>query len=289
MSTRFKQTVSGAQNEPASVREIHVTRLDGVGEMVVQEFDAHALHQKSEREYTAVKKKFGPLAATDHERVNRNQKDSRFAMSPLLRDPLSINEEERRVIEARVAQAVADTKIQAQLEGEKKGYEDGLARGKEEALAIFRNEAQVRLQQVDQIIVAMESAKKRIFEENEKLIFEMIQKICKRLIMQNIKEDQDYILRLARRLMESLETRDSVTVKIHPTDLGSLELLKEGLGKSFSDLKNLKIEALDSIPVSSCRVETDSSIRVASIDQQLEEILKNLTQETAPQNEPKPA
>src|SRR6476660_1549829 len=78
--------------------ETRVMKLDASAKPVIEQFQFGKLQRAGEGDYTATKSKFGPLAGTDEDRPVRAQKDSRFSMNPLLREPLAIEEEERRAI-----------------------------------------------------------------------------------------------------------------------------------------------------------------------------------------------
>src|SRR4051812_27273748 len=82
--------------------EIKVTPFDVGAEPIVKEFTFEPIKYNGAGTYHSVKSKFGPLAATDPERLSRTQKDRRFQLNPLLREPLSVEQEERRVIEEKV-------------------------------------------------------------------------------------------------------------------------------------------------------------------------------------------
>src|SRR4051794_15717665 len=90
-----------------SVSDVRVVKLDTPEAPTVRQFQFDRLKRAGEGEYEVVKQKYGALAATDPARASRTQKDRRFTLNPLLREPLSVEEEERRVIEEKVRARVA--------------------------------------------------------------------------------------------------------------------------------------------------------------------------------------
>ena len=90
------------KNEHETTPEVRVMKLDPGTAPVVEQYNFEKIYRQGEGSYSATKAKYGALAATDPERTRRNQKDRRFSLNHLLRDPLSIEEEERRVIDERV-------------------------------------------------------------------------------------------------------------------------------------------------------------------------------------------
>ena len=142
-SGRFKSSQSFEVREAGSTAEndVRVVKLAGDGGMQVQNFAPQALANRGRGEYPSIKKKFGPIAATDPDRHSKSRKDSRFSMNELLRGPLAVEEEERKIIEEKVRVRVTAVTDEATARAHDKGYQDGLKKGFEEAYAKTREEA----------------------------------------------------------------------------------------------------------------------------------------------------
>ena len=198
-------------------------------------------------------------------------------MNALLRDPLAIEDEERRVIDARVTQHVAAVREVAWTEGEKKGYEDGLKKGRDEAYDEFRHESAKSLESFESFVQKFETLKTEIFKANERFLMELIFRVAKMVTLKELATDSDYVLRLSRQLLDQVGIRDNVKIRISPKDAQSIELLKSDLMKQFPDLKNLNIEVSPEVEGGGCTVETQWSAIDASLETQLAGLQKAMS------------
>lgn len=252
-------------------------------EMRVQTFEPPTIRAPGQRGYSSTRDRLGALAATDEGRVSRSRQDSRFALNPLLRDPLSIEDEERRVIEERVRARVQAVVDEARADAAVVGYRDGLARGQEEAFAKFQAESVGRTERIEQILGELEGARAQIFAANEKLLVDLVVRICKLVILRELKTDREYLLRLSQTIIERVGVRENIRIKLRPADLESVTMLKSGLEQSLGALKNLSIEASPEVRSGGVVVETEFNAIDASIDTQIEGLFEGLAGGTQPQ------
>ena len=61
----------------------------------ITDYEIPELEQIGKKDYEFNKKKLGPLASTDPDIQHKNQKDQRFSLNPLVRDPLAVEQERR--------------------------------------------------------------------------------------------------------------------------------------------------------------------------------------------------
>jgi hypothetical protein len=225
--SNFKLSDFSIQNETKESAEVRVVKLDTGPAPQVTSFALQELRIKGKGVYSAVKAKYGALAATDEDRRTKGR-DRRFSVNPLLRDGLAIEDEERRVIDIKIEEQVVLLREQASIDGAKKGFEEGLKKGREEGFAQFQADSAGALT-----------------------------------------TDPEYVVRLARDLMDRVGVRDNVKIRIGQKDAASIDLLKADLTKTFSDLKNLSIEVSEEIQDGGCVIETQWSAIDASIETQL--------------------
>lgn len=265
------------KTEGSGPPERRVVKLDTVAEPVVQQFEFGRLHRKGEGSYAATKQKFGALAATDLERTQRGQKDRRFSLNPLLRDPLSIEEEERRVIDQKVHDQVAAQAEVAKAKAAKEGYAAGLKQGHDDAFKNFQKEGAERTQYLENLITEAETAKADIFAANERVLMELVFRMAKMITLKEIATDKEYVLRLTRDLIEKIGVRENIRIRINPDDRDTLQMLKPGLEATFGVLKNISVEANAQVGRGGCIIETEWNAIDASIETQLKGVYEALT------------
>jgi flagellar assembly protein FliH len=267
---QFDKLKVTSESELTKGGEIRVVKLDTGSAPVVQQFNFGRLHRAGEGDYQATRAKFGSLSSTDTDRAPKGQRDKRFSINPLLRDTLSIEEEERRVIEEKVRVKIEATQAEARAKAHEEGYKAGLEQGHQEAYQRFAQEAVERLRNFDSMLKEAETAKFEIFRGNERFLMELVFRMARMITLKEIATDKDYVLRLARELIERIGVRENIRIRINPEDAKTAEILKPGLEAALGQLKNVTVEASPQVRLGGCIVETEWNAIDASLERQFE-------------------
>jgi flagellar assembly protein FliH len=256
--------------------DLRVMKLDTTSEPVIQQFNFGKLSRAGEGDYQATKAKYGSLASTDEGRDPKAQRDRRFAINPLLREPLSIEDEERRVVEERVKTRLEAIQAEARAKAHEEGYQAGLEQGHREAYQRFAQESVERLRHFDAMLNDAENAKQEIYRANERFLMELVFRMAKMVTLKELATDRDYLVRLSRELIERIGVRENIRIRIHPEDAKTADIIKPGLEAALGALKNLSIEASPQVKRGGCIVETEWNAIDASLDRQFEGIREAL-------------
>jgi flagellar assembly protein FliH len=278
--SKFKVNEFKISSENQSFEKFQISELNSEKAMVIKSFELQPLVQNGGKNYNQVKSKYGPISPTDGERANRGQKDRRFSLNPLIRDHLSVEQEEMRVIEEKVRDKVDELSDQIKIEAFSTGYNDGLQKGYEEAFKKAQLDANENLQKLEALIEQFENAKTEIFQANERFLMEVMYRIAKMVLLKDLSMDSDYLLRLAKELVSRIGIRENVIIRIHPQDVDSIKTLKEGLINAFGEMRNLKVEVSTLVQEGGCQVETEWSAIDASIETQLQSLYEALIGKT---------
>lgn len=289
-SDKIKLCKPEVKNEPVpkTAHEVsRVLKIETPQDSTIKSYALASIKEAGRGEYATIKAKCGPIAVTDPDRKVKDRKDNRFFISPMLRGPLAVEDEEARVINEKVKQIVDVVSEEAKKKGFSAGYEDGNKKGYDEAYQKFRQDGEDRLKKLELFLKECESAKAEIFRENERFLLELVFQIARMVALKEIAQDKDYITRLACELIEKVGVRENITVYIGRNDSESITKMNEGFIKNFGELKNLKIEVSDKIIDGGCRVETQWNAVDARIETQLKSIYENLLGEVK-KEEPAP-
>lgn len=260
---------------PTKSESARIVKGEAQAQPVVQQYDFGSI-KAGKQTYSAVKEKYGALAATDVERASRAQKDRRFSLNHLVRGPLSVDEEERRAIADKVKAEVDAQAGEARRKAAEAGYQEGLKRGYEEAFRNFKDEGRSRIEQLERLLAAAEAAKGEIFRANERFLVDLIYRMGKMVMLRELSTDKEYVRRLASELIERVGVRENIKVHISPEDKETLLMLKEELEQSFGGLKNLTVEASPQVNGGGCFIETEYNAIDASVETQLQGIREAL-------------
>ena len=274
--SKFEFQTFKLADEKTVSRDLEVSRQEGEVATVVEEYEFAPLKIEGKGNYRVIKAKFGPLAVTDSERTNRQQRDRRFSLNPLLKDSLSVEQEENNQLEQKVKIQIDLISQRATDAASKIGYEEGLKRGFEEAYARIRSESDESLKSFDRVIREMENAKDQIYLANEHFLIELVFRISRMVLLKDLSVDRDYVSRVAKELVGRMGARENIIIKINPDDAKIIDILKEGLDKAFGGLTNLQIEVSSQVKLGGCQVETEWNAIDASVELQLQGIYQSL-------------
>jgi len=245
-----------------------VTAMSVPNQRVAEQFTPPDLKRAGQGDYGFVRSHYGSLAITDSGREKRGVKDARFSLNPLQRDPLAVLQEESRVIEERVQERIVAVADQVRMDAHEEGYNDGLKRGFEEAFRKFQDEGARELDRFKAFLNECESAKENLFRANEQAILQILLRMGRMILLREIKEDQDYLLRLSREMLGRVGVRENVKIRVRSEDLAIAQKLKEGLEKDLGEFRNLKVESSSVIREGGVIVETDWSTIDAAVETQ---------------------
>jgi flagellar biosynthesis/type III secretory pathway protein FliH len=272
---KFKKNKYSIVDEGKSNKDVRVMKPDNVSSPEVKNFD-YSKFSTQVGDYNKVKSMYGSFAVTDSERDLKAQKDKRFNLSPLLRGPLSVEEEEKRALDERVRSRVAALAKEARDQARTDGYTEGLQKGYQEAFDKFRQEGVERLSKLDELLTGFEAAKVDVFRANERFLLELIFRISRMVLLKELSADKNYLLRLIRELIDRVGVRENITIRINPEELKTLSMLEKDIADNIGTLKNISIEGSKQVATSGCIVETEWNAIDATVETQLKGIYEAL-------------
>ena len=220
--------------EPKKSNEVKIIKLDqGQKLQEVLKLQMNPIQKIQQKSYQEFKAKVNSSSLENPSVAHKHQRDRRFSINPLLRDPLSIEEEERKAIEEKVRVRVEAVAEKAKAEAAEIGYQAGLKKGFEESAKELKAEGAVSLDKFNSLVSEIENAKAEIFEANERFLIELVFRIARNIILKELAVDKEYLSRLTKELVGKLGVRDNVTIRINPEDADIIEKLQDKLRKNL--------------------------------------------------------
>jgi flagellar assembly protein FliH len=274
MASHFTETQQKLSREAQAAPQGRIIKGDpeACASRVVSQHNFGRIQRAGEGDYQELRSKYGPLAATDPEHRALSPNGAPFAISPMLKDRLAIGEEERRAIEERVEARIAELKAQALEEARAEGLAQGFEAGKNEALARYNSVASENLDRLEKLVQEFDSFRNEIYAANERQLIDLVFRVSRMLFLKDLSKDRDYVMRLARLLVERVGARENIRIRLHPQDQAIIEELRSGLVQSFGSLPNLMVEVDPAMRGSGIQLETRWNAIDASIDTQFESI-----------------
>lgn len=258
--------IKSITQEEAVAKLVNVVELETETNQKIEELKVDALKEP--------KISRSPMQKTD-------KTSAKFVLNPVVKSALGMDREERQEIERQVQMRLAVLAEEGRKKGYKEGHAQGLEEGKKQAFEKFRVESEDVRKRLEDFLDSCNMAKWRIFEENERFLIELIFQIAKKVLLTDLKKDSEYLVRLTKELIEKVNARDHISIRIHPQEAARIEYLDKELHQKLPELKNIQIETSDRIPEGGCEVETLWSHITAHLEEQLVEIHKTLTTDQA--------
>lgn len=159
---------------------------------------------------------------------------------------------------------------QAKEEGYQAGWQEGERQGFDQYTS-----------QINEAKKVIDSAKKdyvTYLESSEKTILELSLAIASKVIATKIEGDQNYFFSLVKKAIKEVKQLADVQILVHPTNYEFIVSRKNDLLALFTNNTNLLIYPDSDLTEGSCLIESAYGRIDASIDIQLSEIKKALTE-----------
>lgn len=165
-----------------------------------------------------------------------------------------------------------DIKAHAQKQGHDEGYAEGFKKGEDAA----REEFKPFLETIEGLISDLTGFRKDMYNKGEREMVEMVVSLAKKVIHFEFSTRDDAVQEMIRLAVQSVLDRESMVIKINPTDKGYAESFRPELHHLFGEIKNITFEAHSGVERGGCIVETNFGVVDARIDklgEQMDRIL----------------
>ena len=167
---------------------------------------------------------------------------------------------------------VTEIKANAKKEGYDTGFEDGFKNGKDAA----KEEFSPFLETTQKLIEELSEFRKEMYEKVEREMVELVINLTKKVIHFEFSKREDAVKDMIRLAVQSVLDRESMVIKIHPTDKEYAESFRPKLLHMFSEIKNITFVANSGIARGGCVVETNFGVidaRIEKLEEQIDRIL----------------
>lgn len=199
-------------------------------------------------------------------------KDTRFHLHELAKANLSVEAEEEQRIEDEVARRVSLHLTDLAEVTRKNAYDEGYGKGLERARQEVISSMQADCDHLRGLVKAIDDAANLVAIENEEVLLRIMEQLIRKIFLKEVSLDREWIVRVMHQAIGMLSTRANIKLKVSRADIGRSETIMADLNRSLTDLKNVSIEADDTLSLGGCRVETD----FGTLDASIERIFVNL-------------
>ena len=163
-------------------------------------------------------------------------------------------------------------KDHAQKQGHDEGYAEGFKKGEDAA----REEFKPFLETIEGLVLDLTGFRKDMYDKVEREMVEMVIRLAKKVIHFEFSTRDDAVQEMIRLAVQSVLDRESMVIKINPTDKGYAESFRPELHNLFGDIKNITFEGHSGVERGGCVVETNFGVvdaRIDNLEEQMDRIL----------------
>lgn len=204
------------------------------------------------------------------------KKDLHFRVDQTVASQLGLEDKEKKQFDQRVQKEIERRWELQSEQAEAKGYEKGLEEGQTAAYKAEMPRIMERLQRFDQFMQEMDKMREKIFLANEAFLMDLFGQVAKMVILKEVAIDKEYLHRVVLSLLHQLGTKEDIKIFISPEDYANVDTLAQAIQKEFGKLSNTQIDAVVEIPVGGCKVETRFGVMDASVETQIQNVMKAL-------------
>jgi len=234
----------------------------------ISDYQTPALSEGKAKSYTQIKSTFEP------DNILKSQ-NSRFNLSELVSGQLSVEEDERRRFEKKVAETVAREVEKIRETVLSQARAEGYEAGRKEAFDLERARLARAIEGLLSLTSTLEKAKASLSQQYEDQLLNIAYRFARLVTHFEIEERPAVVSKTMSEILSRISKDDDVVIKICEHEFESLDLIKEELQK-LTRSGRINFELNESLNPGDCVVESISGEIASFIDLKFEKLHKVL-------------
>ncbi|NLO89027.1 MAG: hypothetical protein GX088_01635 [Clostridia bacterium] len=164
-------------------------------------------------------------------------------------------------------------------EAEERGYGEGYRKGFEKAMEEAREEADRIRSKAFKVLKEAEDRRKELIISAEGEVVDLCLAIASKVVHAHAEEHRETVVRMVRDALERLASAKHYSIIVNPKDAELLHQYIDELSRHASANAHIHILEDESVGIGGCKVETEMGLLDATLESQLDEIRKFLSEE----------
>lgn len=212
------------------------------------------------------------LDIQEHEKVIKAERmiaqESGFEIAPIVKEHRGINRQQDLERQRLIQEEVEKQLIRIQDQAYKEGFEKGLKDGQEEVFAQTRAEVEQKLESLTEMIGEVLKTQYELIAAEKMTVYRTIRNLTKWVILRELKDDGEYVIRLLEKLMSELQVKSNVLIQIDAKTFEDKPDILEVLQEKLGELNNIRVEVDYDIEGPGIVVESENGIINGSLKEQ---------------------
>lgn len=205
-------------------------------------------------------------------------KGSDFRMNDAVRVQTGIDQVEKINDEEKVEVAALEKLKEIQEGAYQEAYRLGLEEGRQKAFESVSSEIAERMGTLDTLLNAIKDLKSEMVKFNESHLIKLTFHMAARLAKTELAGNDEVMVQILRDAVGLSQDEENITVRVSPSQFEFLEELKKETGRELDFLKRIRFEPSPEVVDGGCIVETNYGEVDARIEQRIEQLWAELSQ-----------
>lgn len=188
-----------------------------------------------------------------------------FKLDDLISKQTGISASQKIKLEEEINKRALEKMQEVQEKAYKEAYDLGLKEGTKRAFDTNQEKINILLEELNVVLNQIRNAKKDLLNENETQIIDLIYYCAEKVVMSHIEKNQTIIPEIVKNVIESLDSKENIIIKLNEEDSKSIEHLMTAIGKEYEVFKKLKFVSTTEIAKGGCTFETDHGLVDATL------------------------
>ncbi len=149
---------------------------------------------------------------------------------------------------------------------EQEAYGKGFAAGEKDGLQAGEKKTQVLATELSAVIESLAGLRPDLVARYEAELVDLVLAICHKIIYCEVSLDSRVIHETVRQVLEDAPGGQPITLRLHPGDMETVDILKSRYGVSATDMNRVSLVADTSVSRGGCRLETPHGNMDATIE-----------------------
>jgi flagellar biosynthesis/type III secretory pathway protein FliH len=227
---------------------------------VVRTFEMPILGQEQRRTYQSIKKTFTVDSGST--------KDSRFLLSDMVHSQLSVEAEEERRFNDRIALEMERLSQGVHESAYKDGYAAGQEEGKKLAFEQERSRLAALIEGLTHSIGTIAEAKLKLAESYESRLVALAYRMASVVVDHQIEQNPEFVTHSIRAILEKIGQEEDIRIRLSADDHAIITQVEENL-KGFSHKGRISLDLDSSLKRGDCIVEASSGEIASFIEEKV--------------------
>ncbi len=214
------------------------------------------LVEGAQKTYTQIKSTF---------KQEMTAKDARFVLSELVANQMSVEEEEQRRFDKKVAETVESTLKGLRDEARESGFKAGFEAGRSEAYNEEKARLAVHVESLAEATKTLVDAKKQLGEQYEAFLVEMAFKIAKLIVQTEVDNRPEIIAKTIQEILGRIAKDDDVMIRMSSHEFEAIDKISDEI-KAMGRTGRVSFESDAALIKGSCVVESLSGEIASDIE-----------------------